>query len=165
MQAPRGNDCRPTPDRLRESLFSILQPRLEGATFLDVYAGSGAVGIEALSRGAARAIFVERSRAHAEILRGNLQALGIASRAQVFVGKASDVLTHQTADVIFLDPPYDQPEEYERVIEALAKRPAPRLLLIQHSPRQAVPAQIGEAERFRELKQGDNWVTFYQPPC
>lgn len=163
LKTPEGNACRPTPDRLREALFSILQTRIEGVTFLDAYAGSGSVGIEALSRGAARAIFVERNRAHLDILRENLKSLGVNGRVQVFAGKASDVLAHQTADIVFVDPPYDQPEEYERVMETLGKRPPPPLLLVQHSTRQALPERIGELVRYRELKQGDNRVSFYRP--
>jgi 16S rRNA (guanine966-N2)-methyltransferase len=163
LKAPAGDECRPTPDRLREALFSILQPRISGAVFLDAYAGCGAVGMEALSRGAARAAFVERNRKHADILRENLKALGVEGRAQVIVGKASDVVTHQTADIVFADPPYTAPEEYERFIAALTVRPPAPLLLLQHSPRQKLPERIGEAVRFRELKQGDNWVTFYRP--
>ena len=163
LKTPQGVECRPTPDRLRESLFSILQPELAGLTFLDGYAGSGAVGIEALSRGASRAVFVERSRAHADVLRANLKSLGVEGRSSVFVGKVCDVLAHQTADIVFADPPYDTPEEYERVMETLAKRPPAPLLLVQHSVRQKMPERIGSAVRYRELKQGENWVSFYRP--
>src|SRR5512138_790695 len=84
-----GLDTRPTPDRLRESLFSILSPVIEGAVFIDAYAGTGAVGIEAISRGAARAIFIERARTALHVLRDNIAALKIADRAEVVVGKAA----------------------------------------------------------------------------
>jgi 16S rRNA (guanine966-N2)-methyltransferase len=76
-----GLDTRPTPDRLRESLFNILAPRIEGAVFADLYAGTGAVGIEALSRGASKAIFVERGRAAVQAIRENVRSLGVADRA------------------------------------------------------------------------------------
>lgn len=161
LKAPEGLECRPTPDRLRESIFSILQPQLEGVTFLDAYAGSGSVGIEALSRGAGRAIFVERNRAHVDVLRANIKALGIGARSQVFTGKVTDVLKHQVADIVFVDPPYTLPEEYERVLAVLAEDPAP-LVLVQHSKRQALPERVGALVRFRELKQGENSVSFYQ---
>ena len=82
-----GLDVRPTPDRLRESLFSILAPRLSGALFADLYAGTGAVGIEALSRGAQRAIFVEHSPASVEVIRANLKSLGLEHRSRVWQGQ------------------------------------------------------------------------------
>ncbi len=78
-----GLDVRPTPDRLREALFSILAPRIEGIVFADLYAGTGAVGIEALSRGAARAVFVEKNRAAIQVIRANLKSLNLEDRAQV----------------------------------------------------------------------------------
>src|SRR5271170_6727582 len=87
-----GLDVRPSPDRLRETLFNILAPRIEGAIFADIYAGSGSVGIEALSRGASRAIFVEQNRAAVEVIRDNLASLELASRAEVYTGKTLAVL-------------------------------------------------------------------------
>src|SRR5215831_7547215 len=83
-----GLDIRPTPDRLREALFNVLAPRLEGAVFADVYAGTGAVGIEALSRGAARAIFVEQNRNALGVIRANLKSLGLEGRAQLLQTRA-----------------------------------------------------------------------------
>src|SRR5579872_3197204 len=108
-----GMATRPTPDRLRESLFNILAPRIEGATFMDVYAGTGAVGIEALSRGAGRAIFIERNRAAVEVIRENLSSLGLDNRSEVFTGKSILVLDRLAADIVFLDPPYDLQREYD----------------------------------------------------
>src|ERR1041384_5857800 len=87
-----GLATRPTPDRLRETLFDILAPRIEGTVFLDAYAGTGAVGIEALSRGAARVLFIESSRAAAAVIRDNLASLGIGSRSEVFTGKVHQSL-------------------------------------------------------------------------
>src|SRR5207253_7301115 len=114
-----GLETRPTPDRLRETLFNILTPRIDGATFLDAYAGTGAAGIEALSRGAARAIFVEKNRAAVDVIRENLQSLGIASRAEVLTAKALTVLERLTADIVFLDPPYELEREYAEALELL----------------------------------------------
>src|SRR5689334_2482224 len=108
-----GAATRPTPDRLREALFSILAPRIEGTTFVDAYAGTGAVGIEALSRGAARAVFLERNRRAIGIVRENLKVLGIEARAEVVLGNASVLLPRYSADVVFLDPPYSLTHEYE----------------------------------------------------
>src|SRR5574337_687564 len=89
LKSLAGLTTRPTPDRLRESLFNIRAPRVAGATFIGAYAGTGAVGIEALSRGADRAIFIEKNRAAVEVIRDNLRSLGVENRAEVFTGKAS----------------------------------------------------------------------------
>lgn len=100
-----GLETRPTPDRLRETLFNVLAPVLPDTIFLDAYAGSGAVGVEALSRGARRAIFVEKNRAAVEVIRENLAALGLESRAEVYTGKTLAVLERVSPDIAFLDPP------------------------------------------------------------
>lgn len=161
LKTPPGEITRPTPDRLRESLFSILQPDLAGITFLDAYAGSGAVGLEALSRGAARCVFIERDRAAAAILRENLKALGVEGRCQLFTGKAVDVLKHQRADLVFLDPPYDLENEYAAALGLLGSNP-PALALAQHSRHQELAASYGRLERFRQLRQSDNVISFYR---
>jgi 16S rRNA (guanine966-N2)-methyltransferase len=157
--SPDGDQTRPTPDRLKESLFSAIQSRLEGAVFLDAYAGSGAVGIEALSRGAKRAIFVEKHPKALEALRANLLALGVTDRATVITGSASKALSHQVADIVFLDPPYDRPAEYALAMEAVSDC---GLLLVQHSVRQDVPEVCGELARVRQMRQGDNVISFYE---
>lgn len=152
-----GLDVRPTPDRLRETLFDILALRIQGVTFADVYAGTGAVGIEALSRGAAKAIFVEQNRAAANVIRANLRALDLGSRAVVMNAKASSVLPSIQADIIFIDPPYRLESEYTRSLEILA-RSGPALVIVQHSSRLALP----EADRV--VKQGDNALSFFSCP-
>src|SRR5579871_1024323 len=120
-----GLDVRPTPDRLRETIFNILAPRIEGAIFADIYAGTGAVGIEALSRGAARAIFVEQNRPAVTVIRENLRSLALESRAMVRAGRAAAVLPSLEADIFSLDPPYRLEPEYERSMTILGeKRPA-----------------------------------------
>lgn len=153
-----GMHLRPTPDRLRETLFDILAPRLDGAVFLDAYAGSGAVGIEALSRGAARAIFIEKHRSAVEVIRQNLKALGLESRAEVITGKTLTALPRLTADIVFLDPPYDHPEEYS---SALSEVSAP-LVIAQHTTRLELKPAYGALERTRVVKQGDNALSFFK---
>lgn len=162
LKSPPGQATRPTPDRLRESLFSILMPRLEDAVFLDAYAGTGAVGIEAISRGARLGVFVEKNRAAAEVLKENLHTLKAEDRARVFTGKALDVLKHQQANIVFLDPPYDLSDEYERALDWLGDHPAP-LVLVQHSVHQRMKERYGALARVRELRQGDNVISFYEP--
>ena len=155
-----GPHLRPTPDRLRETLFDILAPRIEGVTFLDAYAGTGAVGIEALSRGAHEAIFIERSRAAADVIRGNLQSLGIEARAQVFCGKALVVLERLKSDLVFLDPPYDAPAEYAAALALLGAAPPP-LTIVQHDVRHDLHEEYGRLRRTRTVRQGDNVLSFY----
>src|SRR6266576_6164817 len=99
-----GLATRPTTDRLRETLFDILGAQVQGVVFLDAYAGTGAVGIEALSRGAARAVFIERSKNAAKILHENLASLGVEGRALVVVAATLSAI-EQKADIVFLDPP------------------------------------------------------------
>lgn len=153
-----GMAVRPTPDRMRESLFSILTPQLPHAVFVDAYAGSGSVGIEALSRGAARAIFIERNGAALDVLRANLASLGVQGRANVVRGKAGQALAAYKADIIFLDPPYTDPEEYAL---SMAAAQAP-LVIAQHASKQALEDRYGALVRYRTLKQGDNTLSFYR---
>jgi len=161
LKALPGLDTRPTPDRLRESLFNILAPRIDGVTFLDAYAGTGAVGIEALSRGADRSIFVEKNRAAVEVIRENLSALGLEKRAEVFTGKSISVLDRLAADIVFLDPPYDFEREYNESMQVLAGRSYP-LVIVQHASRFQLGAEYGSLRRTRVLKQGDNSLSFYE---
>jgi 16S rRNA (guanine966-N2)-methyltransferase len=162
LQSLPGLDVRPTPDRLREALFNILAPRIEHTTFTDLYAGTGAVGIEALSRGAARAIFVEQKHAAAKTIRDNLRALGIENRAEVRQGRATAVIPHVRADIVFLDPPYALVEEYARALDLLGTMP-PGLVIVQHASRLKLADRYGVLGRTRFLKQGDNALSFFEP--
>jgi 16S rRNA (guanine966-N2)-methyltransferase len=157
-----GAATRPTPDRLRETLFNILAPRIAGSQFVDAYAGTGAVGIEALSRGAAHAWFLERNRAALEAIRANLEALGLAARATVLPGAAAATIARCPAGIVFLDPPYALEGEYAAMLDALAPLPA-TLVIAQHSIRLALPATRGAFTRTRLLRQGDNALSFFEP--
>jgi 16S rRNA (guanine966-N2)-methyltransferase len=152
-----GLDTRPTPDRLRETLFNVLAPRLADCNFMDIYAGTGAVGIEALSRGAGRCIFIEKNRAAVEVIRENLAALGLQNRAEVFTSKAATVLERVQADIAFLDPPYELVKEYEQTMMGLKTA----LVVVQHSSRFTPQEEYGELRRYRMIKQGDNCLSFY----
>lgn len=155
-----GLATRPTPDRLRETLFSVLTPRIEGVVFLDAYAGTGAVGIEALSRGARRAIFLERGREAVSVIRGNLAALGLESRSQVVPGRVLTTLRRQQAHIVFLDPPYEMEHQYSAALDLLGENP-PELVVVQHSVRYQLKDQYGALDRSRLLKQGDNALSFF----
>ena len=156
-----GLATRPTPDRLRETLFDILATRIEGAVFLDAYAGTGAVGIEALSRGAQHAYFLERNRAALSVLRENVATLGLEARATVVPGPAAVTLVEYRADLVFLDPPYEKEREYAQALEALAEAP-PAIVIVQHSTRFEPGARHGALHEVRRVKQGDNALSFFE---
>ena len=180
LAAPPGMSTRPTSDRLRETLFNVLAPRIEGAAFLDLYAGSGAVGLEALSRGAARVTFVERAPAALKVLNGNLERLGISSGVRVHAKSASAYLRSATGpnpkqgknpkperyEVVFLDPPYDEVEEYAITLGLLGGTVAGILaagavVIAEHRRKQALDEQYGSLKRTRLLEQGDAALSFY----
>jgi 16S rRNA (guanine966-N2)-methyltransferase len=154
-----GLALRPTPDRLREALFNVLAPRIEGAVFVDAYAGSGAVGIEALSRGAARAIFLEKHLGAVRVIQENLAALGIEDRATVAHGAVVPALARFEADIYFLDPPYTSPAEYKAALSLLGESPA--LVLAQHAKRLELAETYGHLRRTRVLTHGDNAISFF----
>jgi 16S rRNA (guanine966-N2)-methyltransferase len=156
-----GLNTRPTPDRLRETLFNVLAPRLAGCIFMDVYAGTGAVGIEALSRGARRCFFIEKNRAAAAVIHENLALLDLERRAEVFTAKAATVLERARADIAFLDPPYEIFKEYETSMIALDQSEIP-LVIVQHSSHFTPQESYGQLERYRVIKQGDNSLSFYE---
>jgi 16S rRNA (guanine966-N2)-methyltransferase len=156
-----GEATRPTPDRLRETLFDILQTRIEGSTFVDAYAGTGAVGIEAISRGAAHAYFFEKNRVALDAIRENLATLGIEARSTVVAGSVARTLALWKADIVFVDPPYALDREYAAVFAAFGANPPP-LAIVQHSVHFGLPAAPG-LEHTRDVRQGDNVLSFYVP--
>jgi 16S rRNA (guanine(966)-N(2))-methyltransferase RsmD len=161
LKAPPGLKTRPIPDRLRESLFNILAPVIEGAVFVDAYAGSGAVGIEALSRGARRAVFIELGRTAASVIRGNLHSLGLTARADVLQADAARRLGTLQADIYFLGPPYTRPEEYTKALTVLGDgRPA--RVIAQHLTKAPLLDQYGRLRRYRQVTQGENTLSFYE---
>jgi len=158
-----GDATRPTPDRLRETLFDILQTRIEGAIFLDAYAGTGAVGIEALSRGAAHAIFLEKDRTAVETIRENLASLQLERRGTVVKGAVLRTIGSTTASIVFIDPPYDLLKEYTAVLQLLSENP-PALTIAQHSIHMALADSYGNLRRTRLLRQSDNCLSFFSAP-
>jgi 16S rRNA (guanine966-N2)-methyltransferase len=178
LAAPRGSATRPTSDRLRETLFNILAPRIEGARFADLYAGSGAVGIEAISRGAAHVYFAERAEPAVAAIRSNLASLRLTQgftvdprSAAAFLDSLADRAAKTSAsallDVVFLDPPWEAAAEYSSVLGQLGSRTGRQLLspgavtIVEHSCKTAVPTSIGDLTQTRTLKQGDAALTFY----
>ncbi len=171
LAAPRGLDTRPTSDRLRETLFNVLAPRIEGAAFLDLYAGSGANGIEALSRGAERVVFVEKAAPAAVAIRANVNALGIREGWQLETRSAAASVKRlaeqgQRFDVVFLDPPYKAAEEYALVLGLLGGECVSLLaddaaVIAEHHRKQTLEDEYGNLRRYRLLEQGDAALSFY----
>ncbi len=174
LAAPAGLETRPTSDRLRETLFNVLAPRIEGAVFLDLYAGSGAVGIEALSRGAARVEFVEREPAALSVLRANLARLGVTAGFRIHNRGVGGFLQPRKAgagfdivfDIVFLDPPYDAAREYAATLgllggESAGVLAAGALVIAEHRRKERLEVRYGALRRTRLLEQGDAALSFY----
>ena len=173
--APRGLATRPTSDRLRETLFNILATRIEGAVFADLYAGSGAVGIEALSRGARLAYFVENAPQAVAAIRENLAALGIRSGFKIDPRSVSAALRglsesgpEERCTVVFLDPPYAAADDYSRTLTGIGQHAdsmlAPNGIVIAEHGRKMQPPlaeSYGLLKRYRVLEQGDAGLSFY----
>jgi 16S rRNA (guanine966-N2)-methyltransferase len=183
LQTLRGTALRPSSDRLRETLFNILGAAIEGAVFVDLFAGSGAVGIEALSRGARGVIFVETHAAGAALISRNLASLGIPTAAQVasrktFAGSAEilrmdamDALERLAeggahVDFVFADPPYANTRAYEDILaffgesQMLARSGR---VIAEHRRNSDLPTIAGHLERMRVVEQGDTALSFYKP--
>ena len=170
----RGMDIRPTSDRLRETLFNVLTAgnpeALLGTVWLDLYAGSGAVGIEALSRGAKLVHFVENSAAAARAIRNNLENLGIVDGFRIVRQELPQALwlierDGVTADVVFIDPPYRMQDAYGRTLAALARSSligATSAVVAEHDKKFDPGEEFGALRRFRILKQGSTALSFYR---
>ena len=167
-----GVELRPTSDRLRETLFNVLAAArdLEGSVWLDLFGGTGAVGIEALSRGARQVYFVESARKHARLLRENLSALGIAEGYEVQEREVAQALplletTGVVCDFCFLDPPYNLHGSYERTLGFLSQsrllQPS-SLVIAEHEKKFDPGDRFGALLRYRRLDQGDAALSFYR---
>ena len=165
-----GGNLRPTTDQMRETLFNVLGPSVEGATFLDAYAGTGAVGLEALSRGARDVVFIEHHRAAAQLIRQNLAALKIDSgyallTCAVLTGLERLESQGERFNVVFLDPPYEEIREYHHTLRQLARG----LLLLptsivvaEHSRHVQLEGDYLTLHRTRLLRHGDAQLAFYR---
>ena len=165
--APRGLATRPTSDRLRETLFNVLANRVDGAVFVDLYAGSGAVGIEALSRGAGLVSFVDKAASAMAAIRSNLAALDIHSGFQLESSSVSSALGRlSAAGIIFLDPPYEAASEYERTLGSIGQNADSLLtpdgiVVAEHGRKTQLAEHYGALQRYRVLEQGDAGLSFY----
>jgi 16S rRNA (guanine(966)-N(2))-methyltransferase RsmD len=170
LKAPDWPGLRPTSDKLRETLFNVLGPRIRDARVLDGYAGTGAVGIEALSRGAAHVTFVERDPRAAALIAENLAACGVTDRHAIIRMGFHDAgrrLSATPFDVIFLDPPYGAPELIPALGAAEPLVGPATLLVVEHARRDPAPDAAGTLQRTRTLRSGDSALAFYrktEPP-
>lgn len=166
LKSPPSLDVRPTSDRLRETLFNVIAARVPDSRFLDLCAGSGAVGIEALSRGAAHATFVDRSRRSCQLIEANLNLCQVPEEQRdIYCSEAAEFLKQSGKDqwdVIFLDPPYKT--DYLRILQLLGSSQLlseDGLLIVEHHHKTNLPETIGSLTRTRVLKQGDSSLSFY----
>lgn len=166
---------RPTSDRLRETLFNVIAPRIDGARFLDLCAGSGAVGIEALSRGARQVTFVDRSRGMCSLIKSNLDLCRIEEdESEVVQSEAHDYLRRVLVerrgrfdpwDIVFFDPPYA--DDYLPILETFGAHASSLLsenglLIVEHHHKKVLPDELDNIRRTRVLKQGDSALSFYE---
>jgi 16S rRNA (guanine(966)-N(2))-methyltransferase RsmD len=170
LKTLRGGKLRPTSDQLRETLFDVLGPSIEGARFLDAYAGTGAVGIEALSRGASDVVFVEQHRPAAELIRQNLARLKIDSGYWVQTSSVVSGLDKfsergERFDFVFVDPPYDAIREYHQTLRELGRgrllTPS-TLVVAEHSRHVILEDEYVSLRRSRTIRHGDAQLSFYR---
>ncbi len=164
LDAPDWPGLRPTSDRLRETLYNVLAPRLAGARVLDGYAGTGAVGIEALSRGASHVTFVERDARAVRLIEANLRRCAVGDRYAIIRAGVGDVpsrLGGNSFEIVFLDPPYGA-AELVAALEAAAPLVARSgVLVIEHARRDEAPPRAGDLVKTRDLASGDSALSFY----
>lgn len=170
LLAPKGRNTRPTSDRLRETLFNVIAPQIQGSVFADLFAGTGAVGIEAISRGARQVYFAENAKAPLETLRHNLDRLQIREEAQIEHRGTMFLLQRLIKegiclDLVFLDPPYNDQPGYETALQFLARHPilqANAIVIVEHSRRFCLPESQGNLQPYRLIEQGEAALTFFR---
>jgi 16S rRNA (guanine966-N2)-methyltransferase len=171
LKSLKGLALRPTSDRLRETLFNVLAETVDGSRFIDVFAGTGAVGIEALSRGASEVVFIENHAPAATLIRRNLESLELRSGATVLAIDALRGLEKLAArtgeaafDIVFVDPPYAAAEEYAQVLRFLGATSflgPGATVIVEHRRNFDLPEQAGRLRRIRVLRQGDATLSFF----
>ena len=169
LLSPAANDIRPTSGRVKEALFSILGDRISGAAMLDLFAGTGAIGIEALSRGAARVMFVESHTASLKLLKTNLQQCGLLGNTEVYPGESRMFFQHAarnglTFDIIFADPPYR--DDSVSMLLPLLGQSAMILphtaVILEHPTKHQIPPQVGPLNRVRQYRYGDTSLSLFR---
>lgn len=170
LSAPKGRNTRPTSDRLRETLFNVIAPQIRDAVFADLFAGTGAVGIEAISRGARQVYFAENAKIALQTLRQNLDRLQIRDQAIVEAAGAMPMLRRLLQqkirlDLIFLDPPYKEQLAYQTVLRFLAEQPilhVNAIVMVEHARRFSLPNLDTNLQPYRRIEQGEAALTFFR---
>jgi 16S rRNA (guanine966-N2)-methyltransferase len=174
LKSLKGNALRPTSDRLRETLFNVLGPSVSGSRFIDIFAGTGAVGIEAISRGATEVVFIENHAPAAVLIRRNLESLKITKEAHVLPLDALRALekiaarrkpTDSPVDFVYVDPPYAEKDQYDRVLGFLGSAPflgQGSLVIAEHRRTHDLPQRFGRLLQTRVLRQGDAALSFFE---
>jgi 16S rRNA (guanine966-N2)-methyltransferase len=165
LKAPAGSGVRPTSDKVKQALFNILGERMAGSSFLDLFSGAGGIGIEALSRGAGRVVFVDASRASLQVVKQNIEQTGFEERSQAVLAKVESFLKKPSGpyDIVFLDPPYA--DEMQPLLELIAEAGILRpdsLVIAEHFKKQLSPESAGGLTLYREAKYGDTVLAFYR---
>jgi 16S rRNA (guanine(966)-N(2))-methyltransferase RsmD len=174
LKSLKGTALRPTSDRLRETLFNVLGPNVSGSRFLDIFAGTGAVGIEAISRGATEVVFIENHAAAAVLIRRNLESIAITTGTQILPLDALRALeklatrhkpTAAPFHFVYVDPPYIKEDEYTRVLGFLGSAPflsQGSLVTAEHRRTLELPQRFGRLTQTRILRQGDASLSFFE---
>ena len=165
LKVPAGSRVRPTSNKVKQALFNILGQKVEGALFLDLFAGIGGIGIEALSRGAGKVVFVDDSRDSLKVIKKNVEQSGFAERAQVIASKAEAFLKKASDrfDIVFLDPPYSL--ALEPLLKVLADSgilKSDSVLIAEHFKKQPSIERAGNLSLYREAQYGDTVLAFYR---
>ena len=163
LKVPAGSKVRPTSDKVKQALFNILGVRVSGSVFLDLFAGAGGIGIEALSRGAERVVFVDGSRESLAIISRNIEEAGFRERAEVVRSKVEPFLRRSGPyDIVFLDPPYimEMLPLLQLVSGSGLLKPG-AIVVAEHFKKQESPAKAGGLALYREAKYGDTVLAFY----
>jgi 16S rRNA (guanine966-N2)-methyltransferase len=164
--APTWDGLRPTSDKLRETLFNVLAPIIESARVLDGYAGTGAIGLEALSRGAAHVTFVESDGRAVALIRRNLERCAVEDRYAIIRARFADAAARWSEglfDLVLLDPPYGSNELHSALAAAAPLVRPGGLLVIEHARRDAAPADAVSLAKTRDITSGDSVLSFYRP--
>lgn len=169
LVTPKGDKTRPTADKVKEALFSILAPVISDAVFLDLYSGSGQIALEALSRGAAKAYMIEQNRYSLDCIKTNIEKTGLTEQTFVMRGSVSpqlkNLLTKQLKfDLIYIDPPWDQAEkDFMKISVLLSDLIAENgWIILEHDSRQQLPEVVTKLKCFRRCQYGSAMLSFYQ---
>jgi len=169
LKTPKGNSTRPTSDKVKGSIFNIIAPIISDKEVLDLFAGTGSLGIEALSRGARRAVFVDKSRECHQIIKENLSHTKFTERAEIHVMDVCSALNMLSQkdnkfDIIFLDPPYGKGlvDETLACIADTNVLKQDTLIIAEHDVKDVVPECVGALKNFRQQKYGDTIISFYR---